>query len=348
MSTATYVFESNSAIGVIPSSLGNAQLGWETTRSTNLGIDYSILNNRIAGEIDVYKASTENVLVRRSLPGATGYTSVWTNIGEIGNKGIELELRTVNFDSQFHWDSRFVFALNRDEIVTLYGDGKDDIGNQWFLGEPISAIYDYERTGGVWTEEEFYNGQVLDNFYPGQFRLKDFNGDNEITSSDDRTIVGYATPNYRFSIGNNLSYKNFSLSFLLNSIMGGNGYYIQNLKTLLEATESYDYANRINAPAVRTYWTPDNGVDNAPAVYNYPSRSSGNYQDRSFIRLQDLALTDRFDQSFLSKYDITGLQIYLSGKNLYTWTKWEGFDPELGGSSDLMMRSLTLGLRLSF
>lgn len=348
MTNMNYVWSAASAIGIVPNTLGNADLGWETTKSTNLGLDYSILNNRISGEIDVYMASTYNVLVERSLPGATGYQDVWTNIGEIANKGIEVELRTVNFDREFKWDSRFVFSLNRDEIVDLYGDGKDDIGNQWFIGEPISAIYDYERTGGLWTETEFYAGQVHENFYPGQFRLADLNGDNKITSGEDRKIVGYSTPNFRFSIGNDLSYKNFSLSFLLNSIMGGNGYFIQSNRTLLEATSSYDYANRINMTAIRTNWTPDNGVDDAPAVYNYPSVSSGNYQDRSFIRLQDLSLTYRIPTSILSEYKIQGLQIYLSGKNLYTWTKWEGFDPELGGSTDLMMRSMTLGARLSF
>lgn len=348
MATSYYVFGSTSAIGTSPNSLGNSDLSWETTRSTNVGVDYSILGNRISGEIDLYSSKTKDVLVRRSLPGATGYTSVWTNIGEVANRGIELELRTVNFEVPFRWESRFVFSLNRDELVTLYGDGKDDIGNQWFLGEPISAVYDYQRTGGVWTEEEFYRGEVLDGFYPGQFKLKDFNGDNKITAAEDRTIVGYTTPNYRFSVGNNISYKNFTLSFLLNSIQGGNGYYIGNLKRLLEATSDYDYAQRQNQPAIRENWTPDNGVNNAPAIYNYPVTSSGNYQDRSFVRLQDLSLTYRFNQNVLESLKIEGLQIYLSGKNLYTWTQWEGFDPELGGYYDMMMRDISLGVRLRF
>ncbi len=353
MTNMNYVYGSASAIGIIPNTMGNADLGWETTKSTNLGLDYAFFSNRISGNIDVYKASTFDVLVSRSLPGATGYQSVWTNIGEIANKGIEVELRTINFEGDFHWDSRFIFSLNRDEIVTLYGDGKDDIGNQWFIGEPISAIYDYERTGGVWTEEELYSGKTHENFYPGQFRLADVNNDSKITSGEDRKIIGYETPNYRFSVGNTLSYKNFTLAFLLNSIQGGNGYYLQNNQLLLEATSAYDYANRVNMTSIRTPWTPDNGVNNAPAVYNYPSVTSGNYQDRSFVRLQDLSLTYRIPQSLLEASNIRALQIYLSGKNLYTWTNWEGYDPEIGnypptGQSELMMRSLTLGARLSF
>jgi TonB-linked SusC/RagA family outer membrane protein len=348
MGTLLYAFGSNPAIGVGPTTLGNAGLSWETTQSTNIGVDYSVLKNRISGEIDLYTASTKDVLVTRSLPGATGYRSVWTNIGEIANNGIEAELRTVNLEGPLRWESRFVFSRNRDEIVTLYGDGRDDIGNEWFIGEPISAIYDYRRTGGIWTEEELYRGETHEGFYPGQFRLEDLNGDNTINPGDDRTIVGYETPNYRFSIGNNISYKNFTFSFLINSIQGGNGYYIGDLRRLLEATSDYDYAQRQNQPAIRENWTPDNGVDNAPAVYNYPKVPSGNYQDRSFVRLQDVSLRYMFDQHVLNRYNMQSLQVYISGKNLYTWTDWEGFDPELGGWYDMMMRDISLGIRLGF
>lgn len=348
MGTLLYAFGSTPAIGIGPTTLGNAGLSWETTESTNFGIDYAVLNNRISGEIDIYTASTKDVLVTRSLPGATGYRNVWTNIGEIGNKGVELELRTVNLEGPLGWESRFVFSRNRDEIVTLYGDGRDDIGNEWFIGEPISAIYDYRRTGGVWTEEELYAGQTHEGFYPGQFRLEDINGDNAINPGDDRTIIGYETPNFRFSIGNELTYKNFSLSFLLNSIQGGNGYYLGDLRRLLEATSDYDYAQRQNQPAIRENWTPDNGVTDAPAVYNYPKVPSGNYQDRSFVRLQDIALRYSVNPSVLDRYNLQHLQIYISGKNLYTWTDWEGFDPELGGWYDMMMRDISLGIRLGF
>lgn len=298
--------------------------------------------------MDLYVAKTNDVLVRRNLPGSTGYANVWTNIGQIKNRGIEVELNTVNVKSPLTWESRFVFSLNRDEIVDLYGDGKDDIGNQWFIGEPISAIYDYERKGNVWTEEDLYSGNILNGFYPGQFKLTDINGDNKITASDDRKIVGYTTPNYRFGIGNTLTYSSFSLYFFLNSIQGGNGYYIGDLKRLLEATSDYDYAQRANQPAIRENWTPDNGVTNTPAIYNYPTIASGNYQDRSFIRLQDLSFSYNFDKKLLRQFKFENLQLYISGHNLYTWTNWEGFDPELGGFYDMMIRDLSIGLKIGF
>lgn len=348
MVTQNYVFDSTPYIGLAPSTLGNEGLGWEITNSNNFGVDFSVLDQRVSGNVDLYVAKTNDVLVRRNLPGSTGYANVWTNIGQIKNRGIEVELNTVNVKSPLTWESRLVFSLNRDEIVDLYGDGKDDIGNQWFIGEPISAIYDYERKGDVWTEEDLYSGNILNGFYPGQFKLTDINGDNKITASDDRKIVGYTTPNYRFGIGNTLTYSSFSLYFFLNSIQGGNGYYIGDLKRLLEATSDYDYAQRANQPAIRENWTPDNGVTNTPAIYNYPTIASGNYQDRSFIRLQDLSFSYNFDKKLLRQFKFENLQLYISGHNLYTWTNWEGFDPELGGFYDMMIRDLSIGLKIGF
>lgn len=354
--TLYYAFGSGTAIGVGPSALGNANLGWETTRSINIGLDYAVLKNRISGEINVYNSNTEDVLVRQSLPLSTGFTSVWSNIGQINNKGIELELNTINLEGDFRWESRFVFSLNRDKIMDLYGDDKDDIGNSWFIGEPITAIYDYKRTGGVWTEEELFSGAIHSSFNPGQFRIEDIDGSNSITPDKDRQIVGYRTPNYRFSINNNFDYKNFNLSIFINSIQGGNGYFIQNNRGLLEATSDFDYANRINMPSIRTNWTPFNGVTDAPAIYNYPPVASGNYQDRSFVRLQDVSLSYRFSQSLLNKLHLQSLQVYVSGKNLYTWTKWQGYDPEGGvsesygggfnSSTDMQMRSIIMGVRI--
>ena len=150
--------------------------------SLNFGIDYGVLNQRISGSIDVYTAETSNVLVQRTLPTTTGYQSVWTNIGGISNKGIELALTTLNIESPLRWETRFSFSLNRDKITKLYGGPEDkDIGNSWFIGKPISAIYEYTRTGGVWTEQELYSGQIpVTGFYPGQLRLADLNGDGQV------------------------------------------------------------------------------------------------------------------------------------------------------------------------
>lgn len=311
-------------------------------------MDFGFLNRRISGSVDVYKAKTTDVLVSRALPPTTGYASVWTNIGGIDNKGIELELTTINLDGSFSWKTNFVFSLNRDKITKLYGNNSNrDIGNSWFVGESISSIYDYEMAGGLWTEEELYKGNILNNWYPGQFRYVDQNKDGVIEANEDRTIIGSRTPNYRFGINNTLSYKNFSFSFFINSIQGGNGYYLENNASVVNVALYTDDVYRINASAVRPYWTPDNGVNNSTGVYNTPVRLSGIYESRSFVRLQDIFLTYNFSPNLLKNLKIDGCQIFVSGKNLHTWTSWSGWDPETGISDSPLMRNITTGFRLT-
>jgi hypothetical protein len=349
MAADPYVYGSATAIGVYPNTLGNANLGWETTSSFNIGLDFGFLNRRISGSVDAYKSTTTDVLVSRALPPATGFEDVWANIGSIGNKGIEVELATVNLEGQLRWESNFIFSLNRSEITKLYGGENDqDIGNSWFVGEPISAIYDYEMAGGLWTEEELYRGEILDNWYPGQYRYVDQNEDGVIDPTSDRTIIGYEAPSYRFSINNTLSYNNFTLSVFINSIQGGNNFYLMNNSSVVNVAWNADDVYRINASAVRPYWTPDNGVNNSTGVYNTPVRQSGIYESRSFVRLQDISLAYSFGPTFLESMSLSRCQIYLSGKNLYTLTNWSGWDPETGISDSPLMRNITAGVRLTF
>ena len=363
MTTDSYVYGSASSIAVYPNTLGNASLGWETTSSFNLGLDYGFFNRRISGSIDVYKSKTTDVLVKRALPPASGYSNIWANIGGIDNKGIEVQLNTVNTKGKLlSWNSHFTFSLNRDKITKLYGgDNDQDVGNSWFVGEPISAIYDYKMAGGLWTEQELYDGETLSGWYPGQYKYVDQNNDGVINATSDRTIVGYKTPNYRFSINNEFSYRNFAFSFLINSIQGGNGYYLADNASVVNVSWRSDDVYRINGSAVRQYWTPDNGVNNATGVYNSPAVSSGIYESRSFVRLQDISLTYTFSSNLLKRLKIANCSFFVSGRNLYTWTKWSGWDPEIGTSNASltgdsttaradntpMMRNITTGFRLT-
>ncbi len=349
MTADAYVFGPTTSVAVYPSTRGNASLAWEKTASLNVGIDFGFLDRRISGSIDVYKAKTSDVLVSRALPPTTGYASVWTNIGAIDNKGIELELNTINLTGQLGWETNFVFSLNRDKISRLYGDKNDkDIGNSWFVGEPISAIYDYEMMGGLWTEADLYAGRTYDNWYPGQYKYVDQNNDGVIEPNNDRKVIGYRTPSYRFSINNTFNWKNFTFSFFINSIQGGKKFYQMDNAGVVNVAWRSDDVLRINASSVRPYWTPENGVNNATGVYNSPAVSSGIYESRSFVRLQDVSLAYRFNQTVLSKLDIEALQVYIASKNPYVWTKWSGWDPETGTSNSPLMRNITAGFRVTF
>lgn len=344
MTSTNTVFNGNTAIGLYSSSMGNDNLGWEKTGSANIGLDFRVLDNRISGSVDVYTATTSDVLVQRAIPSISGNSSVWDNIGGMKNHGVEVSLETHNIKkSDFTWTTSFVFALNRNKITKLYGTVTEDIGNGWFVGKSSYAVYGY-RTEGIWQEDDLFKGTILKDWYPGQFKIKDLSGDGTITAADDREIVGSTDANYRFSINNEFRYKRFSLTFFLNSIQGGNGYYIANNSGVLVAGGT-DNAYRLNRMAVLPYWRPDNPVNNAPAMYYNPKVAPGVYQDKSFIRLQDVTFSYGFSNKLISKIGFSNLRVYASGRNLYTWTKWSGWDPDV---ADPVIRSVIVGINTSF
>ncbi len=348
MGTRYYVYGQTTAVGLYPSTLGNSDLSWETTASYNLGLDYGFMNNRITGSLDIYTSQTRDVLVRRQLPRTSGYADVWANLGGISNKGIDFMLNSQNTTGWLKWETAFVFSLNRSKITKLYGNGNDaDVGNQWFVGEPISAIYDYQMAGGVWTEEEFFAGKIpYAGWYPGQFRYVDQNGDNDITPGEDRKVIGYREPSYRFSITNTLSYRGFTLSFMFNAIQGGKNYYWADNATNINPR--FLASQRMNNSAINPYWRPDAPTTNTTGIYLNQPRQSGIYQSRSFVRLQDVTLSYQLTNQVLSHLKLNNLSLYVSSKNPYVWTKWQGWDPETGASDTPLMRNYIAGIRFNF
>jgi len=254
----------------------------------------------------------------------------------------------------FSWTSALTFTLYRDKITKLYGaGGSEDIGNSWFVGEPILSLYDYNIIG-LWSEQELYSGNIYTNWYPGQFKLEDLNEDGKIDPDNDRKIIGYQAPNFRYSFSNTVAYKNFSLYFMLNSIWGGNGYYMLNNADFLNVLSRSDDVYRLNQQYIRPYWTPDNGVTNATGIYNSQPQNSGIYQDRSFIRLQDVSFMYKLSPKMLKSIGgFDYMQIYVSAKNLYTWTKWSGWDPEIADNADNRKyrpntRNIVVGVKFAF
>ena len=376
MSSDNYVYDKTTGVGLYPNfnQLGNASLAWEKTSSFNLGIDFGLLRNRrISGSLDLYTSETSNVLVKRKLPYSSGYEQGWTNIGRVKTRGVDLELKSSTIETKnFSWNSTFTFSLNRDKISKLYGGESDkDVGNSWFVGQPIQSLYNYNITG-LWTEEDLFSktyteqgnmtpeemgwtpGQIYPGWRPGQWKYKDRNGDGIIDPDNDREVVGYKSPNFRFSFSNTLVYKNWSLYFMLNSIQGGNGYYMLNNAEFLNVSSRSDDVYRVNQPAIRQYWTPDNGVTNATGIYNSQPQSGAIYQSRSFVRLQDISLMYKCSPDLLKSFgSFDYLQFYVSGKNLYTWTGWQGWDPELADDADNRKfrpntRNIVVGIKFAF
>ena len=342
-----YPFGGKVYSGILYSSLGNANLNWESTSSGNIGLDFGFFKSRISGTIEVYKSETNDLLLKRNLPNITGYTNVWANLGRIENKGIEVSVKTINISkNDFTWSTNFNFAINRNKILDLYGDGKDDKGNNWFIGQPIRVIYDYEKIG-IWQvgEDVSKSDPVA---IPGDIKFKDQNGDGKITS-DDKIIIGQKDPKWTGGMTNTFSYKGISLSIFLQTSQGG-----------LAANSDLNYADeawRRNLPADYKYWTVENKDNYWPSLSAYKNYRGYQFaEDNSYIRIKDITLSYVVPQTLLSKYKIQSLTIFATGRNLYTYTKWFGWDPEMSysgrGSGDWTnnypaVRTVSLGVNIS-
>ncbi len=327
--TTRYVFGDGgaSSLGVITSTLGNEDLEWETSYMTNLAVDFTLFDRKINGTVGVYNSTTKNLLVRRSIPVMNGYNNILTNVGETNNKGLELTLNSINIQSKkIQWNSAFSFTYNQNKIIHLFGtdldnDGKEDnsVSNSWFIGQPINSYFDYEFDG-IYQEGD---GGIPAGSKAGFVRVKDLNGDKKIDSKD-RTIIGSGVnPKYQFSVGNTISYGNLSLSVSLNSMLGWIAPF--NLINPLVPGRSI---NQIDAG----WWTPENKSNTrASLIYSNPLGTNW-YLSRNFLRIRDVSISYDFEKPYLDKVKLSSLRAFISVKNLYTFTKWLGSDPESGGS----------------
>ena len=317
------------------STFATDNLSWETTTGFNAGIDFSVLDNRLSGSIDMYFTDTKDLLFSMAIPDISGKTSIMSNLGKIKNKGVEISLHSVNIQTKdFRWTSDFAFSLNRNKVATIFGDDNDGDGKEddlpnsgYFIGKSLGTIYGY-KVDGMWQQEDVDNGTIMEGMRPGDYKLQDVDGDGAISSDKDRQILGTSKENFRWSFTNTFQYKDLSLMLYFNSVWGGNGYY------LASSTPYFDgYVNRgdLNHP-VYDYWTPTNTDAFYPRIdYKDNASYTGTlYLDRSFIKLQKVSLS--YDLSrYVRPMGIHNLSLTLSADNLWTFAPhWKGLDPETG------------------
>lgn len=325
MDTGMLTMNGGSSAALWPNDLmGNSDLTWETTKSFNVGLDFGLWNNRLSGNIDFYTSTTNDLLLKRNLPKVSGYNSVYSNMGETANRGLEITLNSRNITTKdFSWNSTLVFSWNENEIKDLYGDGKDDLGNRWFIGHPIGVIYDYEKVG-IWQEDEIAAG-MHENWDPiaeaGDIKLKDQNGDGKI-NDDDRKILGQTAPKWIGGLTNTFTYKDFSLSVFIQTVQG-----LKKNNTLISIAG--DEMGRRNSTTEIGYWTPENQSNEWRSLRkNSNKHGYGFPSDASFTRIKDITLSYNLPRTIVSKIGIDALQMYVSGRNLFTFTDWIGWDPE--------------------
>lgn len=335
VATDKYIFAGDPSYSITQyiKSFALKNLGWETTTGFNFGLDFAVLNNRLSGSIDAYATNTTDLLFNLTLPGISGKTSMLSNVGKIRNKGVEINLHSLNIESgDFSWTSDFAFSLNRNKVVSIYGDdndgdGKEDdlISSGYFIGKSLGTLYKY-KVDGMWQQSDVDNGMIMEGMRPGDYKLVDVDGDGKITSDKDRQFVGNTNPNFRWSLTNTLNYKEFSLMVYFNSVWGGNGYYLSEKNT--PYNDGYANNPNINHP-VYDYWTPENtGAKYPRPDYKYAAYQGIKYIDRSFIKLQKVALS--YDLSrFVKPAGFNNMILSVSADNLFTFAPhWDGLDPE--------------------
>lgn len=351
----SYVFGDGGAttFGQQVNSLENPNLKWEKTKGLNFGVDFGFWANRLTGSLDYYNNNTNDLLFDVAIPAITGFNLITTNLGKINNVGFEagVTYKIVN-KKDFTWSASYNFWMNTNKIVTLTGvdankDGVEDdlISSGLFIGKSIQAIFDYKADGIYQLTDTRLPG-----FQVGSYRVVDLDKNNDITAAD-RMFLGKQEPAYRMSLYNTLTYKQFSFSFFLNSIQGGKDGYLGNNMRLYYREDNSVRNNELNAV---DFWSPRNPDGKYPRIISgsHSKVEPNLYESRSFVRLQDVSLSYNLPARILGKIKAQAINVYVSGKNLATWTNWEGWDPETGQGLILdgrpVLRAVTFGLHITY
>ena len=351
---SAYSWNEAPGFGYYPTELENRSLKWETTAVYNLGLDFRLFNGRLTGSMDIYNTNTYDLLMFRKLPITSGFDQVLQNVGKTKNNGFELALNSVNIAGEdFNWQTDFTFFLNNTEIDELYNGKVDDVGNRWFIGEPIEVFYDFKKIG-IWQENEAAEAASFGED-PGQIKVLDVDNDGAITDAD-RMVLGSPQPDFVSNITNSFKYKNFDFSFQTYIRWGG-----------MSSIESFaPFSKKRYNKLVFDYWTPSNPTNDYPRP-NQLYEGSGlygstlTYRDASLVSLRQISLGYRFPETLIEKTPLSSARLYLSAENLAFWTKSEMRDfnmqPDLIGtvvdgrrsiSSYPATRTVILGINIQF
>ncbi len=340
-----YIFGNSLYFGQYVNVLGNPGLAWETTEAFNAGFEADLLKNRIHLEFDGYRSKTTDQIFDRTIPvmGA-GITSQQSTMGQVNNWGVEVNLSTVNVQkADFSWTSRVVFYMNRNKLVEIDGSGADMIDSDLFIGKSLSAIYGYEWIGIVQEDDVEY--QTVNGAVAGDPMYANLDGSEDgIISEADRKILGYAKENFRASLSNTITYKNFQLYFLLNGVFSGGGFGMAANNAAYRSASNLRYGNDLDHP----FWTAENQSNTYISPSSSDSRFTG-LQRYTFIRLQDVSLNYKLS-SVAKNWGLGSMSVYVAGKNLAFWAPdWEYSDPEVRNPAiPQLQRQITLGINVGF
>jgi hypothetical protein len=369
-------------ISAYVSSLGNSAIKWESTAQTNIGVDLGFLKGRITLTADAYYKYTDDLLLTAPLPPSTGFGTMTKNIGAVSNRGLELTVKTVNIEKpSFRWETSFNISFNRNRVEELVEGQQSLLSNvSWEqdfnnlpayiskVGEPVGLMYGYVWDG-VYQYEDFdyaenavyilkpnvpgYMAGGLN--VPGDIKYKDVNGDG-IVNANDCVVIGNPTPLHYGGMQNSFRYKGFTLAVFLQWSYGND---VLNANRYLLEFGGTSYANQFASFADR--WRPDhtNTTMQRRASNGMKLYSSRVIEDASFLRLKTVSLEYAVPKSWMKKLNAENLVVSLSAQNLFTWTGYSGYDPEVSSKHSTLTKgfdfstyprakTITLGLNLTF
>lgn len=337
------------------SAVGNPDLAWEKVNTIDLGYELGILKDRITFEVDLYRKTTEDLLLNAILPPSTGFTSAVKNIGKLRNDGLEFTLNTVNVQSKnFMWESNFNISFNRNKVMELTRGQRSLNSNSSYVSQFNKPLYVAEigkpagmMIGYIWEGNYQYedfdnpspgvyilkpnvptNGAVRNTIQPGDIKYRDINGDG-IMNDADLTFIGRGQPIHTGGFSNNFTYKAFSLNVFMQWSYGND---IYNANRLILEGNSNGWANINQFASYANRWSPTN-----PTNANYRTRGQGPIgfhssrvvEDGSFIRLKTVSLNYNLPEKLIKSAYLSSLSVNVSAQNLVTWTNYSGMDPEV-------------------
>jgi TonB-linked SusC/RagA family outer membrane protein len=368
--------------GSFPANLANPNLKWESVVTKNAGIDLSVLNRKLDVTLDVYNKVTDGMLIYASVPSFTGIGSNWNDVktlivnsGQMTNKGIDLTVTSHNINKKnFTWRTTGIFSQYKN-VLDEYNNGASIDGTVVYgtillthtvQGHPVGSFYGLV-TDGLFRSEKELAGSLPQFGLPinqnngtwlGDVRFKDLNNDGVINDRD-ITFIGNPQPKFTYGLTNAFNYKGVDLSIFL---QGSYGAKIFNyLRRSLEGLENQFY-NQMET--VRDRYTPANPEGSLPRFTannkNNNAISDRWVEDGSYLRIQNVAIGYNLPKNLIRRAGLNNLRVYFSGQNLHTFTKYTGFDPEIGAYNQgitLMNidnghypnpRSFTIGANLEF
>jgi TonB-dependent starch-binding outer membrane protein SusC len=322
--------------------LPNPELRWERTGQFNVGFDVELFNNRVNLVADFYNSRTADLLLNLPISSLTGFTSLMQNTGTVENKGMELALTTRNTVGKVAWTTNTNFSLNRGKVLDLGGEEylipAQSFGLQvrTYVGQPLFQFFGYDYLGTYRDRAHIDATPSFPGAEPGDARYRDVDGDGVITT-EDRTLIGNAQPDFIWSMNNRVTWKGFDLSVLVVSVIGGEKV------NLMRRRSVWFHGGRNFLDFMADAWTPENpdsyyyklstdltGMNNQPSSYWIESAT--------YVKLKDITLGYNLPRNFANRIGLATARVFFNGNNLFSWDNFIGYDPEQGGSGNNHIR----------